>query len=94
MRKLLFTMRIQPESTRELNGNLKLPEYLKERFAKLEPDGYLDPEMGKYILYFKEGWGYPMGAHEFWKSIPVMSKKEAIEYLKEAEKPENPEELH
>ena len=76
-----------------MRTELKLPEYLKERFAELELDPYLDPEMGKYILYFKDGWGYPMGAHEYWRSIPVMSKKEAIEYLKEAEQaPE--EELH
>lgn len=76
-----------------METELKVPEYLKERFARLELDSYLDPEMGKYILYFKTGWGYPMGAQEYWTSIPVMSKKEAIEYLKEAEQaPED--ELH
>lgn len=91
-RKLLFTIRVGKE--RELNGNLNVPQYLQERFASLEPDGYLDPEMGKYILYFKDGWGYPMAAHEYWSSIPVMNKKEAIDYLKEAVKVENQEELH
>ena len=64
---------------------LKVPEYLKERFAKLELDSYLDAEMGKYILYFKDGWGYPMSSYEIWSSIPVMSKKEALEYLRIAE---------
>lgn len=91
-RKLLFTIRVGGE--RELNGNLKVPEYLKERFAKLEPDSSLDPEFGKYILYFNDGWGYPMAAYEYWSSIPVMNKKEAIEFLKEAVKVENEEELH
>lgn len=92
MRKLLFSMRLgQP---RELNGNLNVPEYLKERFAKLEPDNDLAEDMGKYILCFNEGWGYPMGAHEYWNSIPVMNKKEALEFLREAVKVENEEELH
>ena len=50
--------------------------------------------MGKYILYFNDGWGYPMGANEYWSSIPVMNKKEAIDYLKEAVKVSNKEELH
>lgn len=91
-RKLLFTTRIGKE--KEPNGNLNVPNYLKERFARLEPDGYLDPEMGKYILYFNDGWGYQMSAHEYWSSIPVMNKKEAIEFLREAVKVENEEELH
>ncbi len=91
-RELLMTFRIGGE--RELNGNLNVPKYLQERFARLEPDAYLDEEMGKYILYFNDGWGYPMGAHEYWGSIPVMNKKEAIEYLKDAVKVENEEELH
>lgn len=64
---------------------LKVPEYLKERFSNLELDPYLDPEMGKYILYFTEGWGYPMSSYELWSSIPVMSKKEALQYLREAQ---------
>ena len=91
-RILLGTFRVTQQ--RELNGNLRVPEYLKERFAKLEPDADLAEGMGKYILYFANGWGYPMGANEYWTSIPVMNKKEAIEYLKEAEKPENQVELH
>ena len=33
-------------------------------------------------------------ANEYWNSIPVMNKKEAIDYLKEAEKVYNPEWLH
>lgn len=91
-RELLMTFRVGGE--RELNGNLNVPKYLQERFAMLEPDAYLDEEMGKYILYFNDGWGYPMGANEYWGSIPVMNKKEAIEYLKDAVKVENEEELH
>lgn len=65
---------------------LNVPNYLKERFAGLELDPYLDPEMGKYILYYADGWGYPMGYNEVWSSIPVMSKKEAIEFLRQAER--------
>lgn len=91
-KELLFTIRIAGE--RQLNGNLKVPEYLKERFARLELDESLAEDMGKYILYFNGGWGYPMGANEYWNSIPVMSKKEAIDFLKEAVKVENNEELH
>lgn len=91
-RKLLFTIRVGQQ--KELNGNLKVPEYLKERFAELEPDETLAEDMGKYILYFNDGWGYPMGANEYWNSIPVMNKKEAIEFLKEAVKVDNQEELH
>lgn len=91
-RKLLFTLKV--EQPKELNGNLNVPKKLQERFYKLEPDAYLDPEMGKYILYFEDGWGYPMGANEYWGSIPVMNKKEAIEYLKDAVKVDNKEELH
>ena len=70
------------------NIELNVPKSLKERFAKLELDQYLDPEMGKYTLYFADGWGYPMGADEYWSSIPVMNKKEAVEFLKEAIKPD------
>ena len=81
-RKLLFSIRIGESKTP--SNDLKVPEYLKERFARLELDTYLDPDMGKYILYFADGWGYPMSSWELWGSIPVMSKKEAIEYLKEA----------
>lgn len=63
---------------------LNVPNKYKERFLKLELDLYLDPEMGKYILHYANGWGYPMSSYEGWKTIPVMSKKEAIEFLKEA----------
>lgn len=77
-----------------MKKQLNVPKYLEERFYNLELDPYLAEDMGKYILYFAEGWGYPMGAHEYWSSIPVMSKKEAIEFLKEAEKVDNQEELH
>ena len=73
---------------------MKIPKYLEERFCELKLDPFLAEDMGKYILYFKEGWGYPMGANEYWNSIPVMSKKEAIRFLKEAEKVDNKEELH
>lgn len=83
-RKLLFTIRM--DKPKELNGNLKVPKYLQERFGRLEPDESIDPEWGKYMLYFADGWGYPMGADEIWNSIPVMNKKEAINFLKEAER--------
>lgn len=83
-RELLFTMRMNPTQERELNGNLNVPNYLKERFYKLEPDSSLDVEMGRYILHYANGWAYPMGAGEYWNTIPVMNKKEAIEFLKEA----------
>lgn len=83
-RELLFTIRTG--KPKELNGNLKVPNSLKERFERLEPDESLDPEWGKYILYFDNGWGFPMGAGEVWNSIPVMNKKEAIKFLREAVK--------
>ena len=63
--------------------DIKVPNKYKERFLKLELDLYLDSEMGKYILHYADGWGYPMG-YEGWRTIPCRSKKEAIEFLKQA----------
>ena len=81
-RKLLCTITIGKQQ--QTNGDLNVPKSLQERFYKLEPDSSLDPEWGKYILYYNDGWGYPMGANEYWNSIPVRNKKEAIEFLRDA----------
>lgn len=57
---------------------LNVPKKYLERFACLEKDNDLIDDC-KYILYFKDGWAladYP--------NVPVRSKKEALEYLKNA----------
>lgn len=61
--------------------NLKLPKYLQERFKKLEPEGGLIDDC-KYMLYFSYDWCWG----EDYQAMPVKSKAEAIEYLKEGRK--------
>jgi len=61
-----------------LNNKLKVPKYLEERFRALEPESGLIEDC-KYMLYFAKGWA--LGDNT---SVPVKSKKEAIEYLKDA----------
>ena len=63
-----------------LNNKLKVPKYLEERFGALEVEGGLIDDC-KYMLYFKDGWA--LGDYT---SVPVRSKKEAIEYLRDANK--------
>lgn len=56
---------------------LKVPNYLKERFESLEAEDGLIDEC-KYILTLADGWTFLDGG----KTIPVVSKREAIEFLK------------
>lgn len=57
---------------------LNIPKKYQERFKSLEAeDGLIDD--CKYILTFARGWAW-----EGFGNVPVRSKKEAIEYLKEA----------
>lgn len=59
-------------------STLKLPKYLQERFSSLEAE----PELidgCRYMLYFNKNWCW---SEDYW-AIPVVSKKEAIQFLKE-----------
>lgn len=58
---------------------MKIPKKYEERFYSLERQ--LDLADGKYILYFMNGWSW-----NGYGSVPVRSKKEALEFLKEATK--------
>ena len=68
---------------------LNIPKKYQERFGKLEIASW-DCEQ-KYYLYFAEGWGYLLGSgrDDIYGCIPVASKKEAIEYLRDAVKVED-----
>jgi len=59
---------------------MKIPKKYEERFGSLvqEPDLIDDC---KYMLYFADGWEYAD-----YNSVPVKSKKEALEFLKMAYK--------
>jgi hypothetical protein len=59
---------------------IKVPKYLEERFDRLEAESELIEDC-KYILYFAKGW-----ALGDFPDVPVKSKKEAIKYLKDANK--------
>lgn len=66
---------------------LKLPKNLVERFGSLEAEsGLIDG--CKYMLYFADGWCW---SEDYW-AIPVKSKKEAIDFLKEGRR-RTPEEM-
>ena len=68
---------------------LKIPKYLEERFGCLEPADDLIDDC-KYLLFYAKGWGFYMGsAEEPCSNVPVRSKAEAIEYLKDAYKIES-----
>jgi len=56
---------------------MKIPKKYEERFGSLVQES--DLEGCKYILYFADGWSY-----EGYTSVPVKSKKEALEFLKDA----------
>jgi hypothetical protein len=63
---------------KDIMSTLKISKDLEERFGCLEPASDLIEDC-KYILYFAPGWGcgdYP--------DVPVKSKAEAIQYLKNA----------
>lgn len=56
---------------------MKIPKKYEERFQSLEKEADLDD--CKYMLYFAEGWSYNV-----YTSVQVKSKKEALEFIKEA----------
>lgn len=60
---------------------LKVPKYLQERFGSLELSSDLIDDC-KYLLYFKNGWG--LEDTPLLTCVPVKSKKEALQFLKEA----------
>lgn len=62
------------------------PKKYRERVASLETEPGLIDDC-KYMLYFKYDWCWD---EDYW-AIPVKSKKEALEYIKEA-RPRTPEE--
>ncbi len=62
---------------------LKVPKKYEKYFGYLELNVYEDDEEAeKYILHFADGYAY-MGEYPIWY---VRSKKEALEYLRLAEK--------
>lgn len=62
------------------------PKKYRERVSSLEAEPGLIDDC-KYMLYFKADWCWD---EDYW-AIPVKSKKEALEYIKEA-RPRTPEE--
>ena len=60
--------------------DLKVPKKYLKYFKSLEAEGGLIDDC-KYMLYFADGYAY-MGEYS---SMPVKSKKEALEFLKLAE---------
>lgn len=66
---------------------LKLPKYLQERLGSLESEPGLIDDC-KYMLYFSSDWCW---GEDYW-ALPVKSKAEAIEFLKEGRK-RTPEEM-
>ena len=63
-----------------MKNNLKwIPKKYQERVKGLEVEGGLIDDC-KYMLYFNENWCW---SEDYW-AIPVKSKKEALEYIKEA----------
>ena len=67
-----------------------IPEKYRERVASLEKeDGLIDD--CKYMLYFDEDWCW---SEDYW-ALPVKSKKEALEFIKEARlRTDEEKELH
>lgn len=61
--------------------DLKLPKYLQERLGSLESESGLIDNC-KYMLYFDKDWCW---SEDYW-AIPVKSKAEAIQFLKDARK--------
>ena len=67
-----------------------IPKKYRERVGSLErEDGLIDD--CKYMLYFNQDWAW---GEDYW-ALPVKSKKEALEFIKEARKrTEEEKELH
>lgn len=64
-----------------MSEKINIPKYLEERFGSLEPESDLIDGC-KYLLRSANGWMFYMGFDDYAGCIPVRSKKEAIEYLK------------
>lgn len=61
-----------------------IPKKYRERVEGLEmEDGLIDD--CKYMLYFNKDWCW---SEDYW-AIPVRSKKEALEFIKEADRKES-----
>lgn len=71
-----------------MKTELKVPKKYKKYFGSLESESGLIDNC-KYMLYFTEGYAY-MGEYP---CIPVKSKKEALDFLKDGEKEHNYGEL-
>lgn len=56
-----------------------IPKKYRERVEKLERENGLIDDC-KYMLYFNKDWCW---SEDYW-ALPVKSKKEALEYIKEA----------
>ena len=67
-----------------------IPKKYRERVASIErEDGLIDD--CKYMLYFDEDWCW---SEDYW-ALPVKSKKEALEFIKEARlRTDEEKELH
>lgn len=61
---------------------MKVPKKYEERFYKLEQGEDLIDGC-KYILYFAAGWSW-----DGYSNIPVKSKKEALQFIREATREE------
>lgn len=57
-----------------------IPKKYQERVHSLEREYDLIDDC-KYILYFKYGWSW-----DGWHCLPVKSKKEALEFIKDADR--------
>ena len=66
------------------------PEKYRERVASLKTeDGLIDD--CKYMLYFNDNWCW---GEDYW-ALPVKSKKEALEFIKQArQRTEEEKKLH
>lgn len=71
-----------------MNVKFKIPKKYQKFFGKLEEEGGLIDDC-KYMLYFAEGYAY-LGEYPV---LPVKSKKEALEFLKEGDIEKNYKDL-
>ena len=71
-----------------METKLYVPQKYKKYFGCLEAEPGLIDDC-KYMLYFAPGYAW----HGQYPSVPVRSKKEALEYIKEGDIEEGYEEL-
>lgn len=62
-----------------------IPKKYRERVSAIEV-GFDLIDNCKYLLYFNDNWSW----YDIW-CVPVKSKKEALEFIKEADRKENEE---